>query len=297
MISTDLSDNAKQWRSYRRYLAHGLQVFLGFLVFYIGFFAPVILSDRRLAPGDGIAYFLPAFYGSKTLWTDLLFGGYPLAADIQNMTWYPPAVLLSLIPDPWSWNAFIVLAYVLAASFTYCYVYLLTRSRLAATVSGLVYSASGIMMSHLGHAGMRHPAAWLPLILCAAERLRHHRTLPWQAIGAVAIACCALGGHPQISVYGIGLSVVYSLWLGWSAPIGRWRFYRSAAGMLLAGLALAAIQLFPTFELSRLSVRAEMTFADFTTYSLPSWQALQLLFPYFFLQFFSQSTESGFVLG
>jgi hypothetical protein len=261
-------------------LRHSTVVFLGFLGLFTLFFASVLFSDRVLAPGDGITYFLPAFYAPKPLWTDLIFGGYPIAADIQNMTWYPPAMLLSRIPN--AWNMFVILAYVLAGSFAYCYVYHLTRLRLASTVAGLVYSLNAFMISHLAHAGMIHAAAWIPLLVCALEQLRHRASRGWNAVGIAALVGCLLGGHPQISVYGIGTGLLYALFVGWSAPIGRWKFYRLALAIICAGLGLCAIQIIPTFELSQISIRAEMPFEKFIGFSLPTWQALQLVFPYLF---------------
>jgi hypothetical protein len=138
------------------------------------------------------------------------------------------------------------------------------------------------MMTHLGHAGMIHAAAWMPLLICALEKLRHRLEPHWVAIGVLAVACCFLGGHPQISVYGIGMGLFYALFLGWSAPIGRWKFYSRALGVMTLGLSLCAIQIIPTTELSQLSLRAKMTFEAFLEYSLPTWQTLQLIFPYFF---------------
>ncbi len=259
---------------------HAAIVFLGFLVFYTLFFAPGMLGDRVLAFDDGIGYFLPAYYAPKTLWTDLIFGGYPVAADPQNMTWYPVARLLSWIPG--SWNAFFVLAYVLAASFAYCYAYTLTASPLASVVAGLVYSLSGFMMSHMSVMGMIHAAAWVPLLLCALERLRHRLQRLWLLIGIIAFVCCFLGGHPQISVYGIGLGGFYALFLGWNAPVGRWNYYRYAFGLMAIGLGICAIQLIPAAELSSLSLRSELTPDAFFAGSLPPWQALQYIFPWLF---------------
>lgn len=264
----------------RRNAYHSTFVFISFFIFFIFFFSPVLFFNHLLAPGDGISYFLPAFYSARSLWTNLIFSGYPIAADPQNMTWYPPGLMLSLIPN--SWNTFIVLAYALAGSFSYCYSYMVTRSKLAATVSGLVFSLSGFMISHLGHAAMIHAAAWMPLILCALEKLRHQFSRWWFAVGALAVACCFLGGHPQISVYGIGMGAFYAFFLGWKAPVGRWRYYRWATLCVVFGLGLCSLQILPTVELSQLSVRANMPFDQFITYSLPAWQALQLLFPYLF---------------
>ncbi|MBE9156524.1 YfhO family protein [Nodosilinea sp. LEGE 06152] len=261
-------------------IAHKAVVLVGFTLFYIFFFSSVLFSKRFLAPGDGLVYFMPAFYSIKTLWTDLLFGGYPIAADPQNMTWYPPALILSLIPN--TWNLFVLTAYILAGSFSYFYVYVMTRSKLGAAVTGITYSMSGFMMAHLGHAAMIHAAAWIPLILVSLEKLRHQLCGKWLVIGGFATACCLLGGHPQISVYGLGTGFFYALFLGWSAPVGRWRYYRWSLGCTTLGISLCALQIIPTIELSRLSLRADLSFDAFLHYSLPAWQFLQLVFPYFF---------------
>ena len=259
---------------------HAMWVFIGFFTFYILFFSPVLFHQQLLAYADGIGYYLPAYYSAKSLWTDLIFGGYPLAADPQNMTWYPLVILLSWIPN--SWNFFVVLAYVLAGSFSYYYAYTLTASRLAGVVAGVTYSMSGFMMAHLSVATMLHSAAWIPLLLCSLEKLRHSVRRIWLVMGVGSFVCCFFGGNPQISIYGIGLATFYALFLGWQAPIGRWKYYRHVIGVIVVGLGICAVQLLPTAELSRLSVRAEMAQDAFFEGSLPLWQSLQYIFPFLF---------------
>ncbi len=72
------------------------------------------------------------------------------------------------------------------------------------------------------------------------------------------------------------------LFLGWNAPIGRWKYYRHAVGMIAIGLGICAIQLLPAAELSRLSLRSELSQEGFLDGSLPLWQALQYIFPFLF---------------
>ncbi len=283
MTSTPVSPKLLKEHPLTQVILHALIVFSGFSALYIAFFSPILFSEKLLAPGDGINYFLPALYSAKTLWTDLIFAGYPIAAEPQNQTWYPLSFLFNSSPQ--LWNVYVVIAYVLAASFSYGYTYSVTRSRLAAIATGIIYSMSGFMMAHLGHTAMIHAAAWIPLILCAFERLRHRFDRVWFGIGVGAIACCFLSGHPQIPVYGIGLGAIYATCLGWTAPVGRWQYYKVASGMLVIGLGVCALQILPTLELSRLSLRAEMTFEAFSAFSVPPWQALQLIFPYLFAEF------------
>ena len=220
------------------------------------------------------------FYSVRTLWTDSLLSGFPVAANPIVQTWYPISLLFSLIPNSWNW--FVVSAYVLASCFSYGYVYTLTNSNLAATIGGIIYGMSGFMMAHLGHTSMIHSAVWIPLIIWSLEKLRYNFTVQWFVSACFGISSSILAGHPQIAVYGAGLSTAYIIFLGRTAPIGRWKYYKLSFGALLLGIGLSAIQILPTAELATLGLRSKMSFQEFNSYSLPPLEAIQLLFPYFF---------------
>lgn len=263
-------------------LRHPLFVLLSYSLLFTVFFSPVLFTGRLLAPGggrlgDGLLYHLAFFQSSKTFWDSLLASGFPMTADPQVMAWYPPSLLLSLMPG--GWNIFVVSAYVLASCFAYGYVYALTRSRLASLAAGVIYGMSGFMIAHLGHTSIIHTAVWLPLIIWSLEMLRQRFSRGWFALGSVAVACCVLAGHSQIVAYTLALSGGYALALGWRAEAGRLRFYFFALLLALFGLGLSALQILPTAELAGLSARAEFGFSDFTSYSLPLKQASLLLFP------------------
>lgn len=260
---------------------HWLGVLLFYSILYIVFFSPVLFSGGlMLAPGDGIPLFLPNFFSRKVLWDTLLFSGFPMFADPQVMMWYPPAILFSYIPG--GWNVFIISAYILASFSMYGYVYTVTDSRLSAMASGMIYGMSGFMMAHLGHTGIIHSAAWLPLIVWSLEMLRRRWSPFWIAVGSLAVAFCFLAGHAQIFVFGLLMSVAYAITFGWSAMVGRRRYYLYALLLIGLGTGLAAIQIIPTAELVNHSVRRAYSFADFVTFSMPVNQLFMLLFPYLF---------------
>jgi Bacterial membrane protein YfhO len=212
-------------------------------------------------------------------WDPLVMGGFPIAADPQAMSWYPISTLFSALG---SWNGFVLSAYVLASCFTYGYVYTLTRSRLAAAVSGTVYGMSGFMMAHLGHTSMLHAAAWMPLLVWAVEGLVGGFKMFWLVVGAVAVACSVLSGHSQMSVYALSLGGLYTVARCGYAPSGRGRFCALYAAIVILGLGLASLQIIPTAELARLSLRSSLSFTDFVSYSLPFHQSIEIVFPYLF---------------
>jgi hypothetical protein len=279
---------------------HAVVVLAAFSLFYALFFSPALLAGRLLAPFDGQLLYWPYFVSPVTLWTDLLLGGFPVAADPQAASWYPVARLFALLPG--SWNAYVISAYVLASAFTYGYVHALTRTPVAAAGAGLAFGLCGFMIGHLPHASMLHSTAWIPLAMWSVHELRRGAGAAWIVIGAAAVAMSALAGHPQLFVYALVLTSAYALVLGLArrrpgAAAGTpaaflafavsparagGRYLARAGAVLVLGVALAAVQLIPTHELSSMSDRWRMGFGMFSTASLPPRQTLTLLFPYAF---------------
>jgi hypothetical protein len=256
---------------------HALLVVLFYTLLFTLFFSPVLFSGSLLAPGDGLLYHVAYFESKKVFWDTLLGNGFPMTADPQVMAWYPPSLILSLLPG--AWNVFVLSAYVMASCFTYGYVYALTREKFASAAAGIIYGMCGFMMAHLGHTAIIHAAVWIPLIIWSLEMLRRKFSPRWFAVGSLAVACCVLAGHLQIVAYALILGVCYLAALGWKAATGRWRYYITASFVMLVGLGLAALQILPTLELASLSTRTEYGFADFVSYSFPRSQLVQLLFP------------------
>ena len=254
--------------------------FLFFTALFLLFFSPIIFTGYLLAPNDGLNYSLSNFYSPRTLWTNLLFSGYPVAADPQAQTWYPLAFLFSLFPN--SWNAYTVSAYVLAACFMFGYVRTITQSRMAGLIAGISYSMSGFMIGRLGQVPLVHAALWLPLIFWAIEKTRQKPSKGWTAVGSLAIACSFLGGHTQIAFFGLVVAGAYVIYMDWNSASHRWIPFRRFTLMILFGMGLVAVQLLPTMELAEWSSRAELSYSEFIRFSLSPGEILTLLFPYLF---------------
>jgi hypothetical protein len=244
-----------------------------FGVYYVAYFAPALLGDRLLAPGDGLIYYVPALLSKAAAWNHLLYAGHPGAADAQALFFNP----LRWIGN---YNAAVIAVYILASTSTYCLVRYLTGMRLAGVFAGLVYGSGGAMIAHLGHLTIIYSAAWIPLIAWAVARARDDDFPAAVAIGALAVACPMLGGHPQIFVYGLVLTGLYALHsLLDPAVCGRRALLVRYALVFGVGLAIASVQLIPLAELGSWSVRERMTFDEFTSYSLDPKGLLLFLFP------------------
>jgi hypothetical protein len=264
-----------------KHALHALAVVAGYAVFFVAFFSPVLFSHRLLAPGDDTHYFVPQFYSARVWWDSAVWGGTPALADPSALTWYPLWLACRLLPRALGWNAFMLAAYVLAASTTYGYVFSMTRSRLAAALSGASFGLCGFMIAHAVHASMIHTAAWTAPFVWSLEMLRRggRGMRFWFAAGALSVACSALAGHPQIFVYTLSLGAACALFNSRRADIGRTRYLALAASLVLLGVGIAALQLVPSAELARLTPRASLDFEKFVAYELPPSQLVTFLFP------------------
>ncbi len=211
------------------------------------------------------AYYRAALLGGRLpLWTPHTFAGWPFAANPLTETFYPPSLLMLVLPQPAAIAADLVLHLALAALGTYL---LLRRSfglsRAGATFGGLVYPLSGAFVGHAdaGHVPFYEAAAYMPWILFALDRaVAMGLRAPWFWIGALLSGLQLLtGGIPYVWITILVAGLLRAGTVLCRTPRDPRAWTREAAvlaGILVLGAGLAAVQLLPTYELIRLSSRA-----------------------------------------
>jgi hypothetical protein len=260
-----------RWRA----AVHAGAVVAGYTALFAWLFAYAPLHAQYLSESDLFEYYLPIFLAPVTLWSPYEFSGLPAFADPGDFTLYPAYVVARLAG---SWTALVASAFVLAAVFTYAYVYRLTRSWRAAAFAGLAYGLSEAMLERTPHLGTLHAFAWLPLILLAIEELDGPARRRWAAVGGLAIGCCILAGHPQPAVYTSYAALAYAAVRGWRLR-DRSRYYITVVAMFALGGALASAKLLPLVEASFLMARQVVNFGQFAAHSNSPAQMLSALFP------------------
>ena len=250
-----------------------------------------LLGRRPLAGYDVTNYSLPnraqvsraLRHGHLPQWDPFRFGGAPLLASPPAAVLYPLSLpLLPLDPDR-AQEAARVLHVAIAALGAYVFA---TRALRTSAVSGflaaIAFGLGGFVHAHIGHIEQTSSLAWLPWALFAADRAlaadRFREAFrPLAGLGC-ALALCSLAGHTQYLHMGIALVAAYAV-----MTARPWhRSLRILAGAAL-GLALAAVQLLPTWFLSRHSMRAGgLSFTDAAALSLPRREAVTAFLPDYF---------------
>lgn len=270
-LSTRLG-NGKSLKEVRYFLLNTSTFFVLFLVL----FSPVVLSGRLIAPEDGLDQNLAFFYGTRDLWTPLIMSGYPLLADPQAQFFYPLSYLFLLLPA--GWNLYILSGYVISASALAQYLKLITGSAYSAFIGGLIFSMSGYLISEVNHIHVVHCACWTVCLLLAIECFTR-KTNPLNF--AFMILCVTMGvfaGHMQTMAYSIAMLGIYAILR--SANLDKKvRYLCLCFAAIILGLGLAAMQIIPTFELTRLTDRASFSFSDFCSYSMHPLELFGIFMP------------------
>jgi hypothetical protein len=267
----------------------------------------IALAGRVLAGGDVFTYFYPYWTAATGAiraarlpsWNPSLFMGVPFVANSQVGFFYPLNwPLWLLLPAHRSVHVSIVLHLCLAALNAYLWGRRALRlNRVASWTVGAVFALGGYLGAQMEHVNQLQGLAWLPLMVMFSHRTVHQRRDDDRALSGRLRACCAfaavtglvlLAGHTQTAFISLFGAMVYA----WAPPL--WRSLHGAdwkpvirGGLLLVtgvllGATLAAVQLFPTWQLSRLSVRARgLPFNERVSFSLSPLYAGRALLPSF----------------
>ncbi|WP_395092860.1 hypothetical protein [Armatimonas sp.] len=207
-------------------------------------------------------------------------GGTPLLANSQSAPLYPPNWIFVALGEQNVWYGFglcAALHLLLAAVGIYRLTRALGVSRTGALLSSTTFSLCAPVICWLNLPTFLCATAWLPWLLLAIAR---GKALDAGLLGGLVL----LSGHLQVALFVLLTAGAYALVLHGRKPRG-W------GGMLAAGtlaLCLAAPQVLPSLELSKLSHRAAAgrpnldLFQTKSAYGLPPQSLLTFTVPNFF---------------
>ncbi len=267
----------------------GLDVLLFWPVFFAGAFVP-------RGGGDLVSFIYPRYafvarslqHGVLPLWDPFLYGGQPYLADVQSGLLYPVNLVVFLLARSFDYHKLELMAighYALAGVFAYVLARQLGLSRFGALTAGLVWEACGFLVAHLGHYNLIAVAVWIPLVLALLQPALAGRPWPealaWLAAASVALTISTFAGHTQLSL-NLGLLVLLYV-LGYALAHRTWLRPLSATALLAGWSALLGlVQLWPSYQLTQQSVRAELSYADATAFAFLPQKLILLLVPHFY---------------
>ncbi len=251
------------------------------------YFLPAILSGRVLCPADGIIQNVPfrATFaqmlrtGHLPLWDPYIFGGMPFLAAAQPGVLYALNWFYLFFSPAVATNLMVVATYIVAGLGAFLYARKIGTSMAGAMITALVWQFGGATIGQISHINIVQTAALLPWVLWSLEAYVQTASFKRGTLIAIFIAVQFFAGHQQTFVYSLLLVIAYSIAMSF-ADRTRQKRYFSAIAFAGVGIVLAAVQILPTFELLRNSVRASSSYDFFTSYSMPKRFVFALFAPY-----------------
>jgi len=268
-----------------------------------GFFWRLLFTPGVWMPaggGDLVSFLFPLFKfaarslesGHLPLWNPYLYGGAPFVADNQSGLLYPINLAVFLFGSRLDYRTMELLAvvhYWLAGACAYVGLRYIERrplKRWAALAGAAAFMFSDLFVTHFGNLNMIACAAWLPLVFCLFRRALDETRVPWAATAGLFLGIAALAGHIQPLLF---MAVALCLYLLVHVLEGRsrgWRHVAASAAIfavtVVIAVGVAAPALFPAFEMSRSSLRANLTYQEASQYSLPPVALVGLIVPAIF---------------
>ncbi len=154
----------------------------------------------------------------------------------------------------------------------------------ACAIGALAAQASGFALINLHYRMKVDAALWLPWALWAVDGIRGGMTSGNRRAALALVASLALSflaGFPSISIFVAASTALYAILRRFVERERELSLVRSFA-LIACGTLVASIQLFPTFETSRQSMRAAQSRDELLAQSLPLATSLSIVAPDFF---------------
>ena len=244
-------------------------------------------SGLVISPDDGILQNVPfrvaaaqiVRSGHLPIWNPYIFSGMPLLGAAQGGILFPLNWFYLVFAASTSSNLMVLCSFMTAALGAFLYARSTRTSVAGAALTSLVWQAGGFLVNQISHINIVQTAALLPWVLWAIERYASSGKRKYAALMAVFIALQFLAGHQQVFTYAFLLTLAYAVVMG-AVDRGQRKRYLTSVGFVSVGLLLAAVQILPTWELLRNSLRDTASYDFFTSFSMPKRFVLTFLAPY-----------------
>jgi hypothetical protein len=265
---------------------------LGVTLLPLIYFFPATRGNLIISPDDGVIFNIPIRVavanliqaGYVPLWNPYMFSGMPLFGAAQAGVLFPLNWFYLLFSIPVATNLMMLSTYMVAALGAYLYARRSESSIAGAVVTSLVWQWSAFMVAKVGQTNVVQTAALLPWVFWAVDGYGMSGKRMRGVILALLIALQIFAGHQQTFAYSFLLAAAYAVVMA-RASSGRERTsYLWSVGLLTAGVVAAAVQILPTIELLRNSLRATASYDFFSSFSMP---------PRFVLTFFAPFIMGG----
>jgi membrane protein YfhO len=252
------------------------------------YFLPATLGRIVLADADATVFGMPLRIataqmirdGHLPLWNPYIFCGMPLFGSAQAGTLFPLNWGFVIASPNVAMNLTVLLSYAAAGVGAFQFARRSGANLLGASITAIVWQFCGVGIGQIAHTNMLHIYAILPWIFWSLEGYLLRPTRKGAGIISVVVGLGVFAGYPQTLAYALLLVSAYVLVQGRTQKELPWKTRLIPIAFLGVGLLLGAIQIVPILELLQHSMRDNVTYEYFSSYSLPPVFLLSWFAPY-----------------
>lgn len=215
------------------------------------------------------------------LWNPYSYFGYPLLANFHSGALNPANILFILFGDIRGWSLYVIFQRILAGFSMFLFLKEIRKKQGPALIGALAYSMSPLMTTWSQFGTLGYSMAWLPLMFFSIHKANFSNKVNYLLLIPVLVFLLVTAGQFQALFFGLFLSCLYFLY-----TFNRKHSVKRIAHfcvVVLLGIAISAVQLFPTIDYLGNSIRNFDNYAQNVEYGLmPFSQLLTFFIPDFF---------------
>jgi len=227
------------------------------------------------------------FYYAKELkqnripiWNPHIGTGFPTLAEGQTGIFYlPNLILFRFLPFVLAYNLNIVTTFLLAAFGAYFFCRSLSLNKTASLFGGTIFVLGGFFVVHIPHLHLIQTAALLPWLFWTTNEFLKNRRILFLLALSFFISQQVFTGFPQLTFYSLVALFLYLIFRTF-AMNKKFKLWIIFSIFVLLGLTLSAIQILPTYELLKISIRESNPKSVLTQFPYKVKNLLQFLDPY-----------------
>lgn len=225
--------------------------------------------------------------GKLPFWTPMISAGMPFIAEPSHQVFYPANLIFFITPSVVHGISWFILLHLLGAPIAmYTLSRVLRLQQVPALFSALIYGYGGYVISISDNLNYLPSVVWAPLMLAAfihgLKQSTFKSSLPPLALSAICTTLMILAGDVFTPMM-LGFSCIILCLFYPSKKLNLKHTILFLFGSFLLGGLLAGIQILPTLELMKWSVRQDaLSYTETTLWSFPPQRLIEFIVPFFY---------------
>lgn len=221
--------------------------------------------------------------GNFPFWSKNIGTGFPLAGEGQTGMFNLFNMVAFRFLDPiLAFNLGYIVIWLTTFLGTYLFARLINLSRISALFFGIIFSLSGVFVTHISHFNLIQTASFFPFEIYLVEKFVQTNQKRWLLIFSFVLSQQIFSGFPQLTLISLVGLLIYSCFRLSKNKKRLAKQIITLGSFLLLGFVVASPQLLANWQLIQLSFRQGISIPEMSRFPIQPKQILAFINPYLF---------------